>query len=211
MQTLEIRRHSLRKSGGGSQLSQEGVVYARRLGTSMGPFARVVTSVVPRTRETAIAMGFAVDYELATLTFDEAVYTETAASRWWKAAQPFAALAAGMATKGAMWRYGHALAALWRDILTALPEGAAALVIGHSGELEMALVACFPQADHAAWDGTFGPCEGARLVFAGEPAHFQAVEILRGEVGSSLLDHEHDPPSLSNREAGLHDDDWIAP
>jgi hypothetical protein len=116
-----------------------------------------------------------------------------------------------MATKGAMWRYGHALAALWRDILTALPEGAAALVIGHSGELEMALVACFPLADHAAWGGPFGPCEGARLVFAGEPAHFQAVAILRGEPGSPLPDHEHDPASTSNRQAGLRDDDWIAP
>jgi len=40
MRTLEIRRHSLRKDGGGSQLSQEGVVYARKLGASMGPFAR---------------------------------------------------------------------------------------------------------------------------------------------------------------------------
>src|SRR6266581_2060501 len=73
MQTLEIRRHSMRKLGGGSQLSQEGVAYARRLGAAMGPFACVATSVVPRARETAIAMGFAVDYELVTLTFDAEV------------------------------------------------------------------------------------------------------------------------------------------
>jgi hypothetical protein len=156
-------------------------------------------------------MGFAVDYELVTLTFDKEVYAETAASRWWEAAQPFAALAADRATKGAMWRYGHALAALWRDILTPLPEDAAALVIGHSGELEIVLVACFPWADHTTWGGPFGPCEGARLVFAGEPAHFQAVEILRGEPDSSLPDHEDDPAASSNRQARLRDDDWIAP
>jgi hypothetical protein len=176
----------------------------------MGPFARVVTSVVPRARETAIAMGFAVDYELVTLTFDADVYTETEASRWWDAAQPFATLAAGMAAKGAMWRYGHALAALWRDILTALPEDAAALVIGHSGELEMALVACFPQADHRTWGGLFGPCEGARLVFAGEPAHFQAVEIVRDDPDSSLPEPSDEPPLPEAQQSGWPDDEVTA-
>jgi broad specificity phosphatase PhoE len=179
MKTLEIRRHSLRKSGGGSQLSQAGVDYARTLGASLGPFAQVVTSVVPRARETAIAMGFAVDYELVTLITDDDLYAEMERSRWWEADYPFAALARLMVTNGATWRYGHAMVALWRDILTAIPDGSAALVIGHSGDLEIALVACFPQADHAAWGGQFGICEGARLTFAGDPAHFTAVELLR--------------------------------
>ena len=39
-----------------------------------------------------------------------------------------------------------------------------------------------PQADHAAWGGPFGICEGARLTFAGDPAHFTAVELLRVTV-----------------------------
>lgn len=181
MRTLEVRRHSMRKSGGGSQLSQAGVDYARRLGVSMGPFALVATSVIARARETAVAMGFAVDYELVPLISDEGVYAEMEAARWWQAPQPFAALAAIMAARGPTWRYGAAQAALWRDMLTSLPEGGAALVIGHSGDLEIACVACFPQADHAAWGGPFGPCEGARLVFDGEPARFTAFEPLRGE------------------------------
>src|SRR5262245_36397550 len=172
MKTLEIRRHSIRKSGGGSQLSQAGVDYARRLGASLGPFALVVTSVVPRARETAIAMGFAVDYELVSLVSDEEMYAELESNRCWEASQPFPALARLIAAKGATWRYGHALVALWRDIVTAIPEGAAALVIGHSGDLEIGLVTCFPRADHAEWGGFFGMCEGARLIFAGEPAHF---------------------------------------
>src|SRR5690349_19563621 len=112
MKTLEIRRHSLRKHGAGSQLSQEGVDYARRLGASLGPFARVVTSVVPRARETAIAMGFAVDEEIVTLASDEEMYAEAEASRWWEAAQPLAALANLVAARGATWRYAHALIAL---------------------------------------------------------------------------------------------------
>ena len=179
MKTLEIRRHSIRKTGGGSQLSQEGVDYARKIGATIGPFAQVVTSVVPRARETAIAMGFAVDYELVTLVSDEAVYAEAETTRWWESAQPFAALAPVLAARGATWRYAHAQVAVWRDLLNALSDGAAALMIGHSGELEVALVACFPHADHAAWGGQFHPCEGARLVFAGTPEHFTAVEILR--------------------------------
>lgn len=179
MKLLEIRRHSFRKQGGGSQLSQTGVDYARQLGTSMGPFARVVTSVVPRARETAIAMGFAVDHEIVTLASDEAMYAELELNRWWEAPHPFAVLAEVIAAKGPTWQYACALIALWRDLLTPLPEGAAALMIAHSGELEIALVACFPMADHVTWGGPFGPCEGARLVFGGNPARFTTVEMLR--------------------------------
>jgi broad specificity phosphatase PhoE len=182
MNTLEIRRHSLRKHTGGSQLSQEGVAFARRLGATMGPFARVVTSVVPRTRETALAMGFAVDDEVVTLVADDAMHTELESARWWLEPQPFVAAAALIATHGATARYAHSIAALWRDILTALPDGAAALVIGHSGHLELALVACFPHADHATWGGPFGPCEGARLIFTGEPARFTSLTLLRNEA-----------------------------
>ena len=176
MATLEIRRHSLRKNTGGSQLSQAGVELARKLGDSMGPFAVVATSVVPRARETALAMGFAVDQEMVTLASDEDVYAESDASQWWLAEHPFSTLAALVNGDGAYSRYAHSLAALWRDLLTPLAEQDAALVIGHSGELESALVACFPDADHAAWGGPFDPCEGARLTFTNR---FTTVEFLR--------------------------------
>lgn len=100
-------------------------------------------------------------------------------SKWWQAPQPFVALAAVIATKGATWHYGSALVACWHDILTPLADGATALVIAHSGDLEIALVACFLQADHAAWGVPFDYCEGARLLFTGEPARFTGVELLR--------------------------------
>jgi broad specificity phosphatase PhoE len=185
MKTLEIRRHSLRKDGGGSQLSQAGVDLARRLGAGMGPFARVATSVVPRARETAIAMGFAVDHEMVSMATDEATYAEFEASQWASNARPFAALAALVAARGATWLYAQAQLALWRDLMMAIPDGAAALVICHSGDIETALVACFPDADHAAWGGLFNPCEGARLVFDGDPPRFVDVTILRETVGQA--------------------------
>ena len=182
MKTIELRRHSFRKQGGGSQLSQQGVTYARHLGATMGPFAYVVTSVVPRARETAIAMGFAVDQEIVTAAADEGVYAKMEDSQWWAAAQPFVALASLVARQGATWRYAHALLASWRDLLQPLPEGAALLLIAHSGELESALVAAFPQADHTTWGGLFAPCEGVRLNFAGEPPRFTTFELLRNDA-----------------------------
>src|SRR5687768_3727441 len=107
MPTLEIRRHSIRKPGGGSQLSQEGVDLARRVGTGLGPFARVVTSVVPRARETAIAMGFAVDHEIVTLGTDPGLYAEASTVDWGAAPHPFAELARVIAEDGAYNVYAH--------------------------------------------------------------------------------------------------------
>lgn len=166
----------MRKNTGGSQLSQAGVDLARRLGETTGPFAVVATSVVPRARETALAMGFAVDHELVTLASDPEVYAESDASKWWLADHPFAALASVTKTDGAYHRYAHSLAARWRDLLTPLSSDDSALIIGHSGEIEAALVACFPDADHSLWGGTFASCEGARLTFDG---YFRTVEFLR--------------------------------
>lgn len=176
MPTLEIRRHSLRKSSGGSQLSQEGVSLARRLGDTMGPFALVATSVSPRARETALAMGFAVDHEAVTLGSDPGLYAESATSQWWRAEHPFAALAEAISVGGAYHLYAHGIAGVWRDLLTQLSGSDAVLVVGHSGELEAALVACLPGGDYATWGGPFGCCEGARLTY---DDRFVDVEFLR--------------------------------
>jgi broad specificity phosphatase PhoE len=177
MPVLEVRRHSMRKNGGGSQLSQAGVDLARRLGAEMGPYAVVATSVSPRARETAIAMGFAVDHELVTLTAEDELYTAAEESQWWQAEQPFAALADVIEAEPAYHRYAHAEAALWRDLLTPLGYTDAALVIGHSGSLEAALVACLPAADHTAWGRPFSHCEGARLTY--EQGRFTRVNFVR--------------------------------
>ncbi|TME27017.1 MAG: histidine phosphatase family protein [Chloroflexi bacterium] len=65
MRTLEVRRHAYTKRGAargrGSHLSQEGIEQARSIGVSMGPFGYVTASLAPRTLETAIALGYAVD------------------------------------------------------------------------------------------------------------------------------------------------------
>lgn len=52
-------------------------------------------------------------------------------------------------------------------------------MIGHSGQIELGLVACFLDADHAAWGAPFACCEGARLSYEGDPTRFTDCEILR--------------------------------
>lgn len=180
MPILEVRRHSVRKTDGGSQLSQAGVSLARKVGEHLGPFARVVTSVAPRARETAIAMGFAVDQEIMTLPLDRKLFEELGAYPW-PEDDPFPGIATVIAADGAYARYAHAMAVAWRDILTPLNADERALFIGHSGEIEAALVACLPDAPHAEWGRRFQPLEGARLTFSGEPAHFTDVEFIRLE------------------------------
>jgi len=180
MPTLEVRRHSIRKIDGGSQLSQPGVTLARNIGAALGPFDRVVTSVLPRSRETALAMGFAVDYELVTLrTGNDSAYDVVGAFDWDSVPTPFVGIAKLLASDDNYKLYAHSLAALWRDILTPLGPDDAALYIGHAGELEAALVACFPDANHEGWGGMFRPMEGAKITFSGEPARFSSLEIIR--------------------------------
>jgi broad specificity phosphatase PhoE len=179
MRTLEARRHSLRKAGGGSQLSQAGVDLARAIGGQIGPFDYVATSTVPRARETALAMGFAVDQELMPLLGEEEVIADLEASGWSKDPQPLAALGRLVRAGGPAGRYGSAVATLWRDLLMPLGEDAKVLVITHSGDLELALVSCLMDADHAAWGGPFEPMEGARLTFGRDPARFLSLEPIR--------------------------------
>ena len=114
MPILDVRRHSMRKTDGGSQLSQEGVMLAREIGNNMGPFASVVTSVLPRARETAIAMGFAVDQELVTLAPEE-VFAELQTIDWATEPDPFGLASTLIQSNGAYARYAHSIAAMWRQ------------------------------------------------------------------------------------------------
>ena len=60
MKLIEIRRHSIRATGG-DHLNKKGIALARKVGSSIGPFNFVATSALTRAFETAIAMGFSID------------------------------------------------------------------------------------------------------------------------------------------------------
>lgn len=157
MRTIEIRRHSMR-SIPGTHLSQEGVDLARRLGQEMGPFERVVTSILPRAFETAIAMGFAVNEQVELMsTYGDAVEQEVP----WP--QSFAAYAKAVKRGKAAAGYAQQLAKYYSDLAASITDGHAALVINHGGIVELGVVASFLDADYESWGDAVSYCEGARL------------------------------------------------
>ena len=171
VRTLEVRRHTMRTKPG-QHLSQAGVDRARRIGSTMGAFDRVVTSTVPRAFETAIAMGFAVDEQLAALnTMGAAVDKEID----WR--QGCAAFARVVRQGGATAVYAGRQAALWRQIVLSVPDGGRALVITHGGIVEAGTVGCLPEADYTAWGLSCDYCEGVELCLDGE--HWVSARLLR--------------------------------
>lgn len=178
MPMLEIRRHSKRIGSEDVHLSQEGVKLARWAGTLMGPFEVVAASVAPRTRETAIAMGFAVSVELPTLQQVSEFMIESQRATH-EVGAPFTRLARLVNQRGAVHDYSHALAAQWSHLMAPLGPGDAALVIGHGGHLECGLIALFPEADHDSWGPLFDYMEGARIHYDSGAGRFHDVEIVR--------------------------------
>jgi broad specificity phosphatase PhoE len=167
MRWLEVRRHSLTKKGHvrgtGSHLSQDGVDLARLVGGSLGRFASVVTSVSPRATETALAMGYAVD-DTVDLPSGYLPGVVDHHEQWrWPA--PYHRYADLLRRSTMLAAVAEAHKVIWTRIVQTVPKGAAALIIGHSGGIEPALVACIPDADHLSWGVPFAHCEGARLSF----------------------------------------------
>jgi broad specificity phosphatase PhoE len=157
---------------GGQHLSREGVLLARRVGATMGPFYRVVTSTLSRTLETAVAMGFGVDEQTEQLNrLGAEVDAEIDAEAG------FAEFARVIAKGGATGLFAVALAAQLRAMALHLPPGASGLVITHAGIVEAAAVGCVFDADHGSWGPACGYCEGVRLAFNGD--RFVGAEVLR--------------------------------
>ena len=171
MKTIEIRRHTYRTKPG-QHLSQPGVILARRVGETTGPFARVITSTVPRAFETAIAMGFAVD-EQNELMSTMGPYVDAEAP-WPRSPEEYAkAVCRGKAAA----RYAEQLAEFYDQLVDRLEDGQSTLVINHGGVVELSASACLPHADHASWGPHFECCEGVRLFW--EDGKFVNAEILR--------------------------------
>jgi broad specificity phosphatase PhoE len=176
---LEVRRHSLTKKGEsrgrGSDLSAEGVALARAIGAPPGSFARVGSSPLPRAIETAIAMGFAVD-ELIDLPSGY-VPGEVAHHDQWGWPQPYVRYSEIITQGGGLAQMAAACRASFEQLVSSVPDGHAALLISHGGTIEPALVACLPDADHAAWGPCFSHCDGARLAW--DNGAFSSIELRR--------------------------------
>lgn len=182
MRTIEIRRHCLTKKGEtrgkGSHLSAEGVTQARRIGEQIGPFDFVLTSQVPRTLETAIAMGFAVDEQLDVLgNIPAAVWGEIGHQERWTRSQPFVEFARISGANGATAELGRQQQAARVQALESLPSDGHLLIISHGRVIESGLVTCFPDADFATWGAPFQHGEGIEMGYI--DGHFTHVQFRR--------------------------------
>jgi broad specificity phosphatase PhoE len=171
MRVLEVRRHSLTKKGPergkGSHLSAQGVRLAREIGGNVGPSELVLTSPVPRTLETALAMGYAVDNILDVLAeMPQAMLDEVGHYERWSWPEPFKVFADIMATGGATAQMGQKLRETWQKALDSVSENGKVLVISHGRLLEPGLIACLPDADYATWGKPFQHMEGFQLDYA---------------------------------------------
>ncbi|BCJ26907.1 histidine phosphatase family protein [Actinocatenispora sera] len=169
MRWLEVRRHSRTKKGlargCGSALSADGVRLAREVGARTGPFGYVLASTVPRTVETALAMGFACD-DTAEMPSG---YLPGVVGRHdqWRWPAPYSRYAALLAASAELRSVAAQNLALWTHAVRAVSDGSAALVVSHGGAIELALVHGLPHGDHASWGVPLQPCDGVRLAFDG--------------------------------------------
>ncbi|MEU8382857.1 histidine phosphatase family protein [Streptosporangium sp. NPDC048865] len=179
MRWLDVRRHSLTKKGAtrgrGSHLSADGIALARLIGSGAGPYEHVVTSASPRAVETAVAMGCAVDdtVEMPSGYVPE----EIPRHAQWGWAEPYRRLAEIVREGRAAAAVAEAHRAIWADTVGSVAEGGSALLVGHGGAIELALVACLPDAPHDTWGTPFAHCDGVRIGFTG--GHFVGVEFHR--------------------------------
>lgn len=179
MRILEHRRHGHRLPGG-THLSPEGVRNARVVGDSMGPFYRTVTSPRPRAIETAVAMGFAVEYEIPELArFPEDLEPTTGALAGERIT--FDAWAGEIRHNPRLREYAETQEFLWRSVLDGVPDGGRVLMISHGGIIEVgALGADFEEA-RGLGDG-LQYLEGLRLEWTG--TRWGRIERVRNDDGS---------------------------
>jgi broad specificity phosphatase PhoE len=167
MRYLEVRRHGFTKKGDargrGSHLSREGVPVARVVGEAIGPIAYVATSESPRTLETAVAMGFAVDDILA---FGSRYATGGVADHeQWAWEQPYRTYRQLLSGGGLLAAAATEELELWRAVLARIEDQQTALIVSHGGSIEPTLVAACPDAQVETWGRPFSHLDGVTLTF----------------------------------------------
>lgn len=159
MRTLEIRRHTMRKKPG-THLNQQGIDMARTVGKAMTSFTKVVTSDKDRGYETAVAMGFSVDLQIAELgILPENVLHEIS---WPRSFSEIDAIATHNELSG---KFADTQSEIWRKLMTDLPDGGRCLIISHGGILELGAVRLSIENSFEAWGGAIGYCEGLRFLY----------------------------------------------
>jgi hypothetical protein len=187
VKTIEIRRHACTKKGigrgKGSQLSQSGVLLAREISIGQANPDYVLTTTVPRTLETALAMGFAVDrcLEIPRKVAGPAMAIVGHLERWsWP--EPWRRFRELARDHEEVARFGAWLRERWQEALAMVPEGGHVLVISHGRDIELGVLACLPDLGDdvlAALGEPLHQCEGATLDWDGARFELRGVHRTR--------------------------------
>lgn len=165
----------LRAGAAGLGAAGEGSVGGGSVGRGASGMDHVAVGDLPRHLETAIAMGFAVDEQVAWPS--GYVEGEVGHHDQWTWEQPFVRYARLLAQGGRLHEVAQEHLGHWRRILDRVPEGGTALIVSSGGSIEPVLVAALPDADHAAWGGPLHHLEGATVVVEG--GRFTGVRMRR--------------------------------
>jgi broad specificity phosphatase PhoE len=158
MRTLVALRHAEREPGG-AHLTDRGVRSAAETGRLLARFDRVLASPKPRAAETAEAMGYRIDAELAELEgLPEPI--ERRVGR--ELPRSFADYVALVGSVGEARAYAERLATLWRDEMERLADGARLLVVSHGGVIELGAVGALGGRTRR-WGPLLGLLEGVEV------------------------------------------------
>jgi hypothetical protein len=95
----------------------------------------------------------------------------------WRWPRPYRSYAQLLRRGGGLAAVAETHRRIWTSVVEAVPDGAAALVIGHRGWIEPGLMACLPDVYHESWGTPFSHCDGARLGF--DDGRFVSVQFRR--------------------------------
>lgn len=150
---------------------------ARGVGEELGDFDHVVASTSPRTMETAIAMGFAVDQLIEMPSPTET--GEVAFHSWREWSDPCTALRTKSLASRAVAAYLDEQAHRTTDLLDQVPEGGRVLVVGHGGWIESVIARLVAPEQLPTVGGSFWHLDGIRLSMRSpSSASIAAVERL---------------------------------
>ena len=180
MKFVELRRHSYTKKDGGrgrgSHLSQQGVDAARAEGGRLDHVRYVGVSESPRTMETAVAMGFAVDDVLGIAGSN--VTGEVEFHEWWDWPNPWAVYRERIDTRPKLATYVAEQVEIVVAAAVHVADGETALLIGHGGWIEPTVVAAIDRDDLDDWGPPFDHLDGVRLTLD-DAGRFRVADIRR--------------------------------
>jgi broad specificity phosphatase PhoE len=146
------------------------VLLAREVAQGLPGFDYVMASTVPRTLETAVAMGYAVDdlVKVPQQLAGQAMVVVGHLERWsWEF--PWLRFRELAAEHEVVARYGEWLRDSWIAALDRVPEGGRALVVSHGRDIELGVLACLPDLpgeELKGWGEPVHQCEGVTMTFA---------------------------------------------